>query len=82
MAPGTLEAGPDVGLDVFQHVAQVDRPVGVGQGAGDQDLSFLLRHGYPFRIRRRDPRGRRGVYWRIANYLMTTVPDRERKKIQ
>jgi len=33
-----LEAHPDVGLDVFHQVAQVDRAVGVGQGAGDQDL--------------------------------------------
>ena len=39
-----LEAAPDIGLDVFDQVTQVDRAVGIGQGAGDQDLAGV-RHG-------------------------------------
>jgi hypothetical protein len=34
-----LEAHPDVGLDVFHQVPEVDRAVGVGQRAGDEDNS-------------------------------------------
>jgi len=37
-----LEAHPDVGLDVFDQVAEVDGAVGVGQGGGDEDFA---RHG-------------------------------------
>src|SRR5690606_36233058 len=40
-----LEAGPDVGLDVFHQVAQVDVAIGVGQGAGDEDLAGFG-HGF------------------------------------
>ena len=40
-----LKAHPDVGLDVFHHVAEVDGAVGVGQGAGDQDFSSLFHLG-------------------------------------
>lgn len=36
-----LEAHPHVGLDVFQHVAKMDRTIGIGQGAGDEDLAWL-----------------------------------------
>ena len=32
-----LEAHPDVGLDVLHDVADVERPVGVGQGGGDEE---------------------------------------------
>ena len=39
VTPHALEAHPDVGLDVLDHVAEVDVPVGVGQGAGNQDLT-------------------------------------------
>jgi hypothetical protein len=34
-----LEAHPDVGLDVFDQVAEVDRAVGVRQGGGDEDFA-------------------------------------------
>ena len=44
VATHLLEAAPDVGLNVFDQVAQVDRAVGVGQGAGDQDLALLEGH--------------------------------------
>jgi hypothetical protein len=37
-----LEAHPDVGLDVFDQMAEVDGAVGVGQGGGDEDFA---RHG-------------------------------------
>ncbi len=39
VAAHLLEAGPDVGLDVLDQVAEVDRAVGIGQGAGDEDLA-------------------------------------------
>ncbi len=35
-----LEAHPDVGLDVLDHVADVDRSVGIGQGGCDEDATF------------------------------------------
>jgi hypothetical protein len=37
MTPQPLIAGPDVGLGVFNQVAKVNRTIGVGQGAGNQD---------------------------------------------
>ena len=37
LAAESLEADPDVGLDIFDQVAQMDGAVGVRQGAGDQD---------------------------------------------
>ncbi|VVM91438.1 hypothetical protein PS647_02842 [Pseudomonas fluorescens] len=36
-----LEAHPHIGLDVFQHMAEVNRTIGIGQGAGDEDLAWL-----------------------------------------
>ena len=34
-----LVAHPHVGLHVLEHVAEVDRTVGIGQGAGNEDLA-------------------------------------------
>src|SRR5690606_8200009 len=39
VATQLLEAHPHVGLDVLEHVAEVDRAVGVGQGAGNENLA-------------------------------------------
>lgn len=39
VAPHALEAHPDVGLDVAHEVAEVDVAVGIGQGAGDENLA-------------------------------------------
>ncbi|MCY1363797.1 hypothetical protein D9M69_505760 [compost metagenome] len=39
VATHLLETHPDVGLDVLQHVTEVDGTVGVGQGAGDENLA-------------------------------------------
>jgi hypothetical protein len=39
VAAHLLEAHPDVGLDVFDQVAEVDGAVGVGQGGGDEDFA-------------------------------------------
>jgi len=39
VAAGLLEPHPDIGLHLLQQVAQVQRSIGVGQGAGDQDLA-------------------------------------------
>ena len=48
VAPCLLIAHPDVGLDVFQQVAQVNGAVGVGQGTGHQDVAWRcgLRHDW------------------------------------
>jgi hypothetical protein len=35
-----LEAHPDIGLDVFHHVPDVERGIGVGQGGGDEELAW------------------------------------------
>ncbi|EEG23637.1 hypothetical protein EIKCOROL_01712 [Eikenella corrodens ATCC 23834] len=35
-----LEAHPNVGLDVFDHVAEVDAAVGIGQGGGNKDFAL------------------------------------------
>ena len=43
-----LEPHPGVGLDVLHDVADVERPVGVGQGGGDEELA---RHGLDSRLR-------------------------------
>ncbi len=37
---------PDVGLDVLEHVPEMDRAVRVGQGVGDEDLARL----HPWRV--------------------------------
>jgi hypothetical protein len=47
MAPHALEAHPDVGLDVLDHVADVQRPVRVGQGAGDEDFAAFAHGLFP-----------------------------------
>ena len=46
MAAQALEAYPDIGLDIFHHVAEVNRAVGIRQGAGDKNAAFFrVRHG-------------------------------------
>jgi hypothetical protein len=35
-----LKSDPDIGLDVFDKMSEVDRAVGIGQGAGDEDFSW------------------------------------------
>ena len=40
VAAELLEPHPNVGLDVLDQVADMDMPVGVGQGAGDEDLAL------------------------------------------
>jgi hypothetical protein len=39
MAAHALEAHPDVGLDVLDQVAEVQRAVGIGQRAGDENFA-------------------------------------------
>jgi hypothetical protein len=36
-----LKSDPDIGLDVFDKMSEVDRAVGVGQGAGDKDFAWF-----------------------------------------
>ena len=46
VAAQALEAYPNIGLDVFDHVAEVNRAVGIRQGAGDKNAAFRgVRHG-------------------------------------
>ena len=46
MPAQALEAYPDIGLDIFHHVAEVDGAVGIRQGAGDKNAAFFrVRHG-------------------------------------
>ncbi len=40
MAPHLLIAHPDIRLNVFQQMPQVNRAVGVGQGAGNQNIAL------------------------------------------
>src|SRR6266446_4887569 len=42
-----LEADPDVGLDVFHDMPDVERAVGVGQGGGDEEFA-----GHPHSLQR------------------------------
>lgn len=42
-----LEAHPDIGLDVFNQMAEVDAAIGVGQGGGDKDLAGHGQQGKP-----------------------------------
>jgi hypothetical protein len=39
-----LKAAPDVCLDVFHHVAKVNRTIGIRQGAGDQNFAARAAH--------------------------------------
>ncbi|MCY1174378.1 hypothetical protein D9M73_145780 [compost metagenome] len=41
VAAQLLEAHPHVRLDVLQHMAEMDRSIGIGQGAGDENLTWL-----------------------------------------
>ena len=36
-----LKADPDIGLDIFDQVPQMDGAVGVGQGTGDEDFTLV-----------------------------------------
>jgi hypothetical protein len=36
-----LKSDPDIGLDVFDKMSEVDRAVGIGQGAGDKDFAWF-----------------------------------------
>ncbi len=40
-------AHPDVGLDLLQQMTEVNRPVGVDEGAGDEDPARLGHGGSP-----------------------------------
>ena len=42
--PCFLETHPDIGLYIFDQMAQVDGSVGVGQGAGDKDFAATGKH--------------------------------------
>ncbi len=37
-----LEPNPDISLNVFQQVAEVNGTIGIGQGAGDEDFAGIL----------------------------------------
>ena len=39
-----LVTDEDIRLNRLNHVADMQRPIGIGQGAGNQDLSVFIRH--------------------------------------
>jgi hypothetical protein len=39
-----LEANPDIGLDIFHQMTQVNGAVGVGQGTGNEDFARIVGH--------------------------------------
>jgi len=41
MATHFLETSPDIGLDIFDQMPQMNRSIGIGQGARNQYFSFL-----------------------------------------
>ena len=45
VAAQLLEAHPDIGLDIFNQMADVDRTVGVGQGTGNENSAGSVIHG-------------------------------------
>ena len=45
LATELLEANPDVGLDVFQQMAEMNGAIGIGKGTGDQYLAGSVTHG-------------------------------------
>ena len=49
MTAHALEAYPDIGLDVLDQVADMDRPVGIRQGGSDEDATFG--HGQARKVR-------------------------------
>jgi hypothetical protein len=44
-----LETHPDIGLDIFKQMAKVDRPIGIGECAGNKNPAIRNAHGvlYP-----------------------------------
>jgi hypothetical protein len=68
MATHFLETGPNVGLDILHQVADVDRTVGVRQGASDQNLALRTVHIIVFQIR-----GRKNKNYRIVLQLGLSV---------
>ncbi|MCY1544102.1 hypothetical protein D9M68_799590 [compost metagenome] len=59
VAAHLLEAHPDVGLDVFDHMPEVDGPVGIGKGACHKDFAGL---GHGARLPDMEQKGSRQLY--------------------
>jgi hypothetical protein len=66
VAAQLLEADPDVGLDVLDQMADMDRAVGVGQGAGDEDAAGRVAHGGTIAV------GRKGRYVSSISALLSS----------
>ena len=49
VAAHALEPHPDIGLDVFEQVSDVNLATCIGQGTGDEDPSLRGAHGLAFR---------------------------------
>jgi hypothetical protein len=43
MTTHLLKTHPDVGLDVFDKMTQMNRAIGIGQGTGDEDFAWFHR---------------------------------------
>ena len=75
VAAQSLVAHPDVRLNVFQQVADMNRAIGVGQGGGDQ---YAAAHGS---LRGRVSGGRRALYRKRArNPIMADFSHRRRSR--
>ncbi len=48
-----LETHPHVGLDVLEHVAKVNGTIGIGQGAGNENLAWLGHGARLLEVKRR-----------------------------
>jgi len=44
ISPEFLESNPDIGLNVFDQMPQVDMPVGIRKGGSDENLTRLIDH--------------------------------------
>ena len=47
MPPHLLEPCPDVGLDVFHQMTEMDWTIGIGEGASDENMAGLSHRGLP-----------------------------------
>src|SRR6202023_2417969 len=63
-----LEADPDVGLDVFHDMPDVERAIGVGQSGGDEEFA-----GHPTSLQRAAAFG--SALRRVAKLLEPTLVD-------
>jgi hypothetical protein len=45
MSTQTLKAHPDIRLNIFHQMPEMDRAIGIGKRAGDENISGIVAHG-------------------------------------